>query len=156
MPTPFKTLLASIHRDAVRCALADFDADRDGNITGQWIKTDRNQEAMTAAIAAWIDKLSEDVKPLPPIKPPKKYEEDLLAVIPMGDPHFGMYAWAQEAGDDFDLNTADRLTRGAIDRLVRLSPAAKECLLINLGDFFHADDQRNATPASGQIGRAHV
>lgn len=30
MPTPFKALLASIHRDAVRCALADFDADRDG------------------------------------------------------------------------------------------------------------------------------
>lgn len=30
MPSPFKTLLTTIHRDAVRCALADFDADRDG------------------------------------------------------------------------------------------------------------------------------
>ena len=67
----------------------------------------------------------------------------------MGDPHFGMYAWAAEAGEDFDLRIAQRLTYAAIDSLVASAPPAREALIIELGDFFHADDETARTPASG-------
>ena len=67
----------------------------------------------------------------------------------MGDPHFGMYAWGAEAGDDFDLGIAKRLTYAAIDSLVESAPPAKEALIIELGDFFHSDTPHNRTEASG-------
>ena len=122
---------------------------KDGNLTGQWVKSSADAERQAQMMAEWIDRLADDVKPLPEICAPKCADSELLAVIPMGDPHFGMYAWAEEAGEDFDLDIADRLQRAVIDRLVSLSPHAAECLLINLGDFFHADDSTNSTPASG-------
>jgi UDP-2,3-diacylglucosamine pyrophosphatase LpxH len=105
---------------------------------------DRQAELMRIAVAA----LSEEVKGLAkPIKEPAKASSDLLCVYPMGDPHFGLYAWAKECGDNFDLNEARRLTLGAVDRLVASSPAADTALLLLLGDIFHANDQTNQTPA---------
>lgn len=82
-------------------------------------------------------------------KPPRFCNGDLLAVYPMGDPHFGMYAWAAEAGDDFDLGIAKKITYAAIDSLVASAPPAREALIIELGDFFHADSPANRTEASG-------
>ena len=38
-----------------------------------------------------------------PVVAPKHYDADLLTLIPMGDPHFGLLTWAQEGGDNFDL-----------------------------------------------------
>lgn len=122
--------------------------DQDGKPRGQWVKSsadmDRQAELMRIAVAA----LSEEVKGLAkPIKEPAKASNDLLCVYPMGDPHFGLYAWAKECGDNFDLNEARRLTLGAVDRLVASSPAADTALLLPLGDIFHANDQTNQTPA---------
>lgn len=122
---------------------------KDGELTAQWVIATADDQRRAELIKEWIDRLSEDVKPLPPVKTPKHSDSDLLAVIPIGDAHFGMFSWAEETGMDFDLREADRLTRAVIDRLVSLSPNASECLLINLGDFFHADNSSNSTPASG-------
>ena len=120
----------------------------DGKPRGQWVKSsvdkDRAQEVMREAVAV----LAEEVRGLAPLSTAKpKVSRDLLAVYPMGDPHFGMYAWAKECGDDFDLKEARRLTLGAVDRLVEASPAADTALLLPLGDIFHANDQTNQTPA---------
>lgn len=116
----------------------------------QWVKTAADAQAQEQALREWIDWLVKDARgKSPAIAAPRHADEDLLAVYPLGDPHFGMYAWAQEAGEDFDLPTAERLTMGAIDRLVAAAPPAHTGLLLNLGDFFHADDSRNQTPNSG-------
>lgn len=122
--------------------------DKNGNLAAQWVKTtadmDRQAELMRIAVAA----LSEEVKGLAkPIKEPAKASSDLLCVYPMGDPHFGLYAWAKECGDNFDLNEARRLTLGAVDRLVSSAPDAETAILLLLGDVFHANDQTNQTPA---------
>ena len=69
----------------------------------------------------------------------------------MGDPHFGMYAWAAEAGEDFDLRIAERLTYAAIDRLVASAPPARHALIIELGDFFHSDGNASATTAGTPV-----
>ena len=84
-----------------------------------------------------------------PIRKPKVAHSDLCAVYPMGDPHFGMYAWAEEAGDDFDLKIAERSTRAAIDDLFASTPSAHTALLISVGDLIHSDTKQNRTEASG-------
>jgi hypothetical protein len=114
----------------------------------QWVKTKLDSALAEQAIRDFVDYLTSEAKGLSPIVPsPKcKASGDLLAVYPMGDPHFGMYAWAEEAGDNFDLDTAEALTKAAIDRLVDSAPYTQTAVIIELGDFFHADNNSATTP----------
>lgn len=124
--------------------------DQDKNLVLQWVKTKLDDQQVVDAIREWVEDLVQGAKgKSPAIAAPRRVQSDLLAVYPMGDPHFGMYAWAAEAGDDFDLEIAERLTRAAIDRLVDSAPAAETALVAELGDFFHADDTTNLTPGHG-------
>ena len=136
LPAPFVA-------DRVTVGIKDVDGNR------HWLKGKVDQAARAELLREWAESLGDAVKPLPPIKAPKDYNKDLLAVIPLGDPHFGMLAWAKECGESFDLADAERLTRGAIDYLVDNGPAAETCLVINTGDLFHANDGTNKTPGHG-------
>lgn len=123
---------------------------KDGAQVAQWVKTTVDAEQKEAAVKAWIEALCEDVKGRAPLTPePRGCASEYLACYPMGDPHFGLYAWAGETGEDFDLDEAERRTCAAVDRLVSSTPQAERALFINLGDFFHADDSRNQTPGHG-------
>ncbi len=120
----------------------------DGKPKVQWVKSqvdnERREELIRAAIAA----LSEEIKGLAPITPPpERVSADFLNVIPMGDPHFGLYSWAKETGEAFDTTLARNLTLGAVDRLMEAAPAADTAIVLPLGDVFHANDQTNVTPA---------
>ena len=75
--------------------------------------------------------------------------EARLLLIPVGDPHIGMLSWARETGVDFDARIAERECLDAIDRLLALAPPAARCVLANMGDFFHAEDDRQVTPTAG-------
>lgn len=126
--------------------------DADGKPRGQWVKSAVDREAMERIMREFAETLAQDVKGLAPItQPPKSVDEDLLCVYPMGDPHFGMHAWWQDAGEDFDLRIAEQLTCGAVDRLVSSAPASKTALLLNLGDAFHADNQKNVSQSGHQL-----
>jgi DNA-binding transcriptional regulator YdaS (Cro superfamily) len=129
----------------------------------KWVSTtyDANGEVKQQKVAAYlpaertadltraiVEAMVEPVRGLAPIQPaPAGTMDKLLAVYPAGDPHFGLYCWGEEVGEDFDLEKARAVTLGAIDRLVQTAPAAKTALLLVLGDVFHADDQTNQTPA---------
>lgn len=124
--------------------------DADGVVKAQWVKTNVDREKQLESARLAIEGLAKSVHGLAPITvPPESGEDDLLAVYPMGDPHFGLYSYAEETGDNFDLDIAERVTCAAVDRLVASSPPAATGLLLNLGDAFHADDSSNQTPASG-------
>jgi hypothetical protein len=114
----------------------------------QWVKSSADAEAREAFVREAIRALCEDVRGMAPmVKAPKATTENLLTVYPFGDPHFGLYAWQQEAGDHFDLSIARAQTLAAVDRLVATSPASDTALILPLGDIFHANDQSNQTPA---------
>lgn len=126
--------------------------DKDGKVAGQWVKTNADSDNLEKALTLFAETLSESVKGLAPIvKPPVYSNNDLMCVYPMGDPHFGMYAWWKEVGDDFDVNIAEKLTKGAIDRLVSSAPDAEIGMLLNLGDMFHADNQSNISQSGHQL-----
>lgn len=117
----------------------------------EWIRAmpdaERRLEALLEACAAMKDRI-----PLAePIAAPEHCVDDLLAVYPMGDPHVGMYAWGDETGASFDLQIAERVHVAAVDHLVSLAPPASQALILNVGDFFHADNPTNRTPKSGHL-----
>jgi len=119
---------------------------RSGEQVLRWDKMSREREAQEAFIREAVEAMCED---LPRMKPrttkPKIDNDELMTVIPMGDPHFGMYAHASETGESFDLTIAKRDLCAAVDYLVGQSPPSKRCVLINLGDFFHCDNRKNTT-----------
>lgn len=126
--------------------------DEAGKPRGQWVKSSADEEYREQLLRDFAASLAEGVKGLAPItKAPQSVSDDLLCVYPWGDPHFGMYAWWQDAGADFDLAIAERLTCGAVDRLVCAAPEGSTGVLLNLGDMFHADNQKNVTNSGHQL-----
>lgn len=126
--------------------------DDDGKVRGQWVKSEADAARREAAVKAWVEALCEDVTGRArPVDLPPRRNADLLAVYPWGDPHFGMYAWWQDSGGDFDLSEAERLTKAAVDRLVASAPPAQTAILLNLGDMFHADNQKNQSQSGHQL-----
>ena len=126
--------------------------DKEGEVRGQWVKSQLDRNQVEQVIREFVDSLVQDAKGISkPVPTPKIANEDLLAVYPIGDPHFGMYAWAEEAGADFDTGIAEKVTTGAIDRLVAAAPPAHTALFVPLGDLMHADDSKNRTPQNHNI-----
>lgn len=121
--------------------------DERGSPKLQWVKTKLDNQQAEETLKEYVEWLVKDAKGvIKPTPAPKFCNADLLACYPIGDPHFGMYSWAAETGDDFDADIAEKLTRGAIDRLVNSAPPAETGLIVELGDFFHADNMSNSTP----------
>lgn len=124
--------------------------DREGKPRGQWVKSAVDRDMQLGMLRDAMTSICEDLRGvLPVIQAPTFYDENLLTVIPMGDPHFGLMTWSKEVGEDFDLKIAERLTFAAVDRLCSLTPSSDTAMLLNLGDFFHADNSNNRTPQSG-------
>jgi len=122
-----------------------------GEVSAQWVKTSIEQEDRAKAIIAALKLELADIEPAPALPPalPNAHTDQFLTAYPIGDAHFGMYAWAEEAGEDFDLKIASDDLLAAATRLLYSSPKTKDCLIINVGDFFHADDGTARTPQHG-------
>ena len=121
-------------------------------LPAQWVIQEPDKAQAEKIMRAWVDELvdSGGARGLCPVTPaPELAVNDLLAAYCIGDPHFGMKAWSEESGDNFDLTIAERLTKGAVDRLVTVAPQAHTGLLLQIGDMFHADDNSHRTPGSG-------
>lgn len=124
--------------------------DKHGNVRGQWVKSQKDQEHQIALLLDAVQEISEPFRgQSKKVRAPHKTQKDLMTVYPMGDPHLGMYAWAAETGNDFDLNIAEAHLVAAVDRLVSLAPASDTAVVLNLGDFFHSDSSDNQTRRSG-------
>jgi hypothetical protein len=123
--------------------------DKDGQVKLQWVKA--NSDKGFEAVREIVEDLKEGLPQYKPqAKPAKKWENDhLLSVYPMGDPHLGLLAWDKESGDDHNLEIGERELCEAVDRLVDSAPESREALVVNLGDFFHADNLMGETMRSG-------
>ena len=125
-----------------------YTADDEGNKA--WLKTRRTmtEAARDKALQSFVDGLTKGVKPYKPKAKPKikKFATDLLPAIVIGDAHFGMRADARETKvRDYDTKIASNDMLAAVDYLVDLAPASEKCLLVNVGDFIHANGSSGTT-----------
>jgi len=124
----------------------------DGHTLVQWVKTKKEEESREAVLQRLLATLPEIMptrKGSIPSPDKKGLNKSLLAVYPMGDPHIGMLSWAPETGEDFDLSKAKDIFCRAMEELVQRGPRASSALIVNLGDFFHSDNEQNRTSRSG-------
>jgi len=122
--------------------------DADGRVTQQWVKTreEQDSERLIEAIRAAFDGYEGRAEAAPC---PVETDADLLTVYPIADQHLGLLAYRKEVGEDYDLNIGAARLRQCMAKVVARSPSAKQAIILNLGDYFHADDSRNVTPKSG-------
>lgn len=135
--------------DDISVVASTVQTDGEGRVKAMWTRHVRSQAARQEMFLQAIDAVISK-RPRPArVKTPKRLNRDLLAVYPLGDPHVGLYAWEHETGEAFDLAIAERIMKAAIDDLVDRAPPAETALLVDLGDFFHADNASNQTMRSG-------
>lgn len=101
------------------------------------------------AIAERMRAALEGMVPAEPVVAAETVMADLCAVYPLMDAHVGMMAWGRETGaQDYDLGHAARDMRHAFAKVLALTPAAEQAILLIGGDYFHSDDTRSETPAN--------
>lgn len=125
--------------------------DAAGQPVQQWIKTSRDREEdLRERLLEAIRSLPEPFRVAHQPKPAARdADADLLAVYPVADAHFGMYAWGDESGSDYDIDIAERLHLEAIHDLTEHAQPAEQALVVSLGDFLHCDSNMARTTQSG-------
>lgn len=121
--------------------------DAEGRVQQRWLKTREGDgaglvEALQEAFASYKGAA-------PAIAAPSVSDDDLMTVYPLPDLHLGLYAWAPETGADYDTDIAVAIATQAVETLVEQSRPSGRAVLLGLGDYFHANDEKAATPGSG-------
>jgi hypothetical protein len=122
--------------------------DAEGKQKLQWVKTDIDRERQMELMREAIDALSQELPVIDTIKREKAAPQDLMAIYPLGDPHIGMLSWGEETGQDWDMKIAETAFCTVFDRLVATAPPCKEAVIVNLGDYLHADNFEGVTSRS--------
>lgn len=118
----------------------------DGQIKQQWVKTDIDRASFVEQTKELVQDLVQELPQFKPIPYDITYSSgDLMAVYPLGDPHIGMLALQDEAGEDWNLETAKQVFCGVFERLVKTAPSCEQAVIVNLGDYFHYDNSSKVT-----------
>ena len=122
----------------------------EGGIKQQWVKTDLDKTAQAQLLKDLAEALKEDLPKFEDTPEPDTYfEEEMMAVYPLGDPHVGVLAHAAESGTEWNLKTATHAFCEVFGRLVASAPSCNEAVIVNLGDYFHSDNVAGVTTRSG-------
>lgn len=125
--------------------------DENGTPIRQWVKSDLKKQSEQEALESFVEALKEDLPKYQslPSKPLTDMPQALTAYV-IGDAHIGMKVTKERNGDsDWDLEIAERVTVGAVEKLIKASGGSDTALMLDLGDFGHSDNLNNTT-SSGQ------
>ena len=126
--------------------------DSEGKPHGQWVKSaldsDRMAELMEGAYKAMSETLPRE---LPVTQTDRHVCADLLNLYVVTDAHVGGLSWAKETGEAWDLAIAEHELSECFKRLIQQSPPAKDCLIVELGDFLHFDGLNAETPTAHNL-----
>lgn len=127
--------------------------DDQGNVRLQWVKSAANLQAIQTAIQGFTEGLADEIRgSFPASKNRRKHfaNDELATHYKIGDQHLGLYAWKDETnGEDYDLEKSSQDIVGGLQFLVDSAPPTKLGVLVNVGDFCHANDRKGQTPGSG-------
>ncbi len=125
--------------------------DQAGQVTQQWVSEKPEDVKREELWRIFADELKKEVPRLDPRPSKGVTNDDLLMGYPVGDHHYGMYAWHEDAGGNYDLVIAETLLQRAFDQLIRVAPNAGTAIVSFLGDFMHYDSMIPVTPTSRNL-----
>lgn len=118
----------------------------------EWTQFTPESATYDALIEAIDATLVDKVRPIPKIPEASfVFESDLVTFYPIIDHHLGLYAWEPETGANYDLAIGQRTLRESLEQLVAQAPSSEYAVILNIGDFFHSDNNRNRTERSGNV-----
>lgn len=125
---------------------------RDGELSGQWVKSCADRERQEQMIREAIQAMCEDIPRAPKVSPPDiSLNANLANCFVLTDYHMGMLAWHEESGADWDLKISEDTLYRWISSAIELAPKADTAIFAQLGDFLHFDSLTPKTPESGHI-----
>jgi hypothetical protein len=149
------------HRDLTHQTAQGFEAKRistaykdDGSVALQWVIQEPQRRDLRQKIEAMLEGLTEDITGLKKESlPPKIVDSDYCAMYLIGDHHFGMLcdSEAKLDDDDWDTKIATKVLIDAVNRLSARVGNAHTGVLVNVGDFFHADSGKAETTAGTRV-----
>lgn len=115
-----------------------------------WVKSERDKalERIDYLRDAMLDVASAAGGRAKARKRPAQCSDNLMTAYCIGDPHVGLYCWKGEVGEDFDVKIARQELIATTSELTRSTPKTKHGLILNLGDYFHADNALQETMRS--------
>lgn len=129
---------------------------------GMWIKTPKDEDGIARSIYIKPSQAEDDVlerikeafegiEPAKPVAAPEVVHADLCTTYPIADAHLGLRAWHKETGSDYDTDIASERIRNWMAQCVAASPAAETAIVLDVGDYTHANDDTNQTPRSKHV-----
>jgi predicted phosphodiesterase len=119
-----------------------------GGVSAKWVKEKAAVADQWRAFEEAAETVAEKYVGLggQTVGPDARTMSSVRAYYVLGDMHVGLLAWANETGTNMDLKTIVALGIEATSALVARTMPTEEAVLVNVGDFFHADDNTNRTP----------
>lgn len=134
-----RTTWADIQPDGSRVARREVIMERPG------------AQDQLAVFRAMVDALKEEMPRLEPTRPPESTVADRMNQFIVTDSHFGMLAWAEETGADYDLRIAEQLLLDWFAASIAGAPLAHTAVFAQLGDLMHHDALESITPAHHHV-----
>lgn len=130
--------------------------------TGMWVKTGEDEDGVSRSIYLRPQETPDDVlerirnafegmEPARPSTAPENTLSDLCTAYPIADAHIGMMAWGKETGSDYDTDIATERVKSWVAQCVASSPASETGIIMDVGDYTHANDDTYQTPRSKHV-----
>jgi hypothetical protein len=143
------------HKSVNRETMEGFEAKRvstaykeDGTVALQWVIQEPEKRSMKQKLDAMLEGMKDDLSGYKlPVEQPAIVNSDYLACYMIGDHHYGMLCDSETKvdDDDWDVKIATRVLVESTERLSKRVGNAEVGVLLNVGDFFHADSSANTT-----------
>jgi hypothetical protein len=117
----------------------------------KWEKYKADAADQAVQMRAVVEAFKDELPRAEPVAGPSCTRDDLLNQYTVTDLHFGMLAWREETGADYDLKIAEQLLLDWFAAAVRQSPDASTAILCQLGDLLHHDAHESVTPAHRNV-----
>lgn len=142
----------------IQDALADVGIQDHAKVRDGWLKTKGASVRFVmpednSALERYADIVAEAMSKVPAARPTSRPQtnSDLLTRYIIADLHLGLHVWAEQCDQDYDIKIATERLHSSMADLTSSTPRSEVGVILNLGDMFHANDQRNVTPTSNHL-----
>lgn len=124
---------------------------REGEVTGQWVKSSADDIAREAAVRAAFSAMAAELPKVAPVPAPGDTSPELLNLFTFSDYHLGMRSETRISGEPWNIGIAERMLSRAFDYMIAAAPKAETAFINQLGDFLHHDALLPVTPTHGHV-----